>query len=152
MWKLLHQIHYSTSANLTVPEIVILVVLGLLAWLNRKEKSWLPTAYSVFLILYITLLRRAPGYNENIRLHLKLWPNAGVWAGNLLNLILYVPFGWTSQRWKPNRKRIAVEAFMFSVGCEVLQYFTGRGMADVNDVLFNTLGAAVGIWLAEKVA
>lgn len=152
MWKLLHQIHYSTSANLTVPEIVILVVLGLLAWLNRKEKSWLPTAYSVFLILYITLLRRAPGYNENIRLHLKLWPNAGVWAGNLLNLILYVPFGWTSQRWKPNRKRIAVEAFVFSVGCEVLQYFTGRGMADVNDVLFNTLGAAVGIWLAEKVA
>lgn len=148
MWKLLHQIHYSTSANLTVPEIVILVVLGLLAWLNRKEKSWLPT----FLILYITLLRRAPGYNENIRLHLKLWPNAGVWAGNLLNLILYVPFGWTSQRWKPNRKRIAVEAFVFSVGCEVLQYFTGRGMADVNDVLFNTLGAAVGIWLAEKVA
>ena len=151
MKELLHQIHYSTSANLTVPEIVILIALGLLAWLNRKEKSWLPTAYSVFLILYITLLRRAPGYNENIRLHLKLWPNAGVWAGNLLNLILYVPFGWTSQRCKPNGKRIAIAAFILSVGCEVLQYFTGRGMADVNDVLFNTLGAAVGVWLAEKV-
>lgn len=93
MRELLNQIHYSTSANLTVPEIVILAALGLLAWLTRKEKSWLPTTYSVFLILYITLLRRAPGYNENIRLHLKLWPNAGVWAGNLLNLILYVPFG-----------------------------------------------------------
>ena len=143
MWSLLHQIHYSTNANLNVTEVVILVALGLLAWLNRKEKSCLPTAYSVFLILYITLLRRTPGYNENIRLHLKLWPNAGVWAGNLLNLILYVPFGWTSQRWKPNRKRIVVEAFMFSVGCEVLQYFTGRGMADVNDVLFNTLGVTV---------
>ncbi len=152
MRELLHQIHYSTSANLTVPEIVILVALGLLAWLNRRDKQWLPTAYGVFLILYITLLRRAPGYNENIRLHLKLWPNAGVWAGNLLNLILYVPFGWTSQRWKPNRKRIVVAAFILSVGCEVLQYSTGRGMADVNDILFNTLGAAVGVWLAEKVA
>ena len=152
MRELLHQIHYSTSANLTVPEIVILVALGLLAWLNRKKKSWFPTAYSVFLILYITILRRVPGYNENIRLHLKLWPNAGVWAGNLLNLILYVPFGWTSQRWKPNRKKIAVAAFMLSVCCEILQHFTGRGMADVNDVLFNTLGAAAGIWLAEKVA
>lgn len=31
-----------------------------------------------------------------------------------------------------------------------LHVFTGRGMADVNDVLFNTLGAAVGIWLAER--
>lgn len=149
MRELLHQIQYSTSANLTVPEIVILVALGLLAWLNRKDKHWLPVVYSVFLLLYI-------GYNENIRLHLKLWPNAGVWVGNLLNLLLYIPFGWTAgwtaQRWKPNRRRIAVAALMLSVGCEVLQYFTGRGMADVNDVLFNTLGAVVGVWLAEKVA
>lgn len=152
MWEIIHQFHRSTSANLTLGECVILTVLGLLAWLDRKDKHWLPTAYSVFLILYITLLRRAPGYNENIRLYLKLWPNAGVWAGNLLNLILYVPFGWTSLRWKPQRERIIVAAFMLSVCCEVLQYFTGRGMADVNDVLFNALGAAVGIWLAEKVA
>ena len=152
MRELLHQIHYSTSANLSIGECIILVALGLLAWLNRKDKQWFPTTYSMFLILYITLLRRAPGYNENIRLHLKLWPNAGVWAGNLLNLILYIPFGWTSQRWKPNRRRVAIAALMLSMGCEVLQYFTGRGMADVNDVLFNTLGAAVGIWLAEKVA
>lgn len=150
MWNLLHQIHYRTSANLSISEAMLLVALGLLAWLNSKEKSWLPTAYSVFLILYITLLRRAPGYNENIRLHLKLWPSAGVWAGNLLNLILYIPFGCTSQRWKLNRKRVAIAAFVLSVCCEVLQYFTGRGMADVNDVLFNTLGAAVGVWLAER--
>lgn len=152
MRELLHQIHYSTSANLSISECVILIALGLLAWLNRKEKSWLPTVYSVFLILYITLLRRAPGYNENIRLHLKLWSNAGVWAGNLLNLILYVPFGWTSQRWKPNRKKIAIAAFLLSVCCEVLQYFTGRGMTDVNDVLFNTLGAVVGICFSEKMS
>lgn len=152
MRELLHQIHYSTSANLTGPEIAILAALGLLAWLNRKDKHWLPTAYSVFLILYITLLRRAPGYNESIRLHLKLWPNAGVWAGDFLNLILYVPFGWTSQRWKPNQKGIVVVAFLLSVCCEVLQYFTGRGMADVNDVLFNTMGSAAGVWLVEKIA
>ena len=152
MWNLLHQIHYSASANLTIGECVILITLGVLAWLNRKEKSWLPTAYSVFLILYITFLRREPGYNENMRLHLKLWPNAGVWAGNFLNLILYIPFGWTSLKRKPNRKMIVVAAFLLSVCCEVLQHFTGRGLADVNDVLFNTLGTAVGIWLAEKVA
>lgn len=151
MRELLHHIRYSTSANLSTGETMILVSVGLLAWLNRKDKQWLPTAYSVFLILYITLLRRAPGCNENIRLHLKLWPNAGVWAGNLLNLFLYVPFGWTSQRWKPNRKKIVVVAFMFSVCCETLQYFTGRGMADVNDILFNTLGAVAGAWFAEKV-
>lgn len=150
MSNLLHQIHYSTSLNLSIGEATVLVALGLLVWLSRKGKRWLPTAYSVFLILYITLLRRAPGYNENIRLQLKLWPNAGVWPGNLLNLILYVPFGWTSQRWKLDQKRIIIGAFMISVCCEILQYFTGRGMADVNDILFNTLGAVVGCWLAKK--
>lgn len=69
----------------------------------------------------------------------------------MLNLILYVPFGWTSQRWKLNRKKIAIVAFMLSACCEVSQYFMGRGMADVNDVRLNTLGAVVGIWFAEKV-
>ena len=150
MREFVHQIHCSTSANLTVGEGVILIFLGLLAWLNRRDKKWFPTTYSVFLIFYITLLRRAPEYNENIRLHLKLCSNAGVWAGNLLNLILYVPFGWTGQRWKMNRKRIIAAAFLLSVCCEELQYFTGRGMADVNDVLFNTLGAVIGIWIASK--
>ena len=131
---------------------MLLVLLGTIAWHNRKDKQWLPVVYCVFLILYITLLRRAPGYNESIRLRLKLWPNAGVWAGNLLNLILYVPYGVTSWQWKLEGKKIVVAGFALSVFCEVLQYLTGRGMADVNDVLFNTLGAAVGVWLARRIA
>ena len=65
-------------------------------------------AYCVFLILYITLLRRAPGYNESIRLRLKLWTNAGVWAGNLLNLLLYIPYGATSWQWKKEGKKIVL--------------------------------------------
>lgn len=152
MKELLSQIHYATSANLSLSEIVLLVLLGTIAWYDRKEHPGLPLVYSVFLILYITLLRRAPGYNESIRLRLKLWPNAGVWAGNLLNLILYIPYGVTSWQWKREGKRIITVGFALSVVCEVLQYLTGRGMADVNDVLFNTLGAAVGVWLAKKIA
>lgn len=151
MWNLIHQIHYATSANLSLSEIIVLSVLAIIAWHNRRKHSSFPPLYCVFLILYITLLRRAPGYNESIRLRLKLWPNAGVWAGNLLNLILYVPYGTTSWQWKWEGKKIIVAGFALSVFCEVLQYLTGRGMADVNDVLFNTLGAAVGVWLARKI-
>jgi glycopeptide antibiotics resistance protein len=92
--------------------------------------------------------KKSPIQDEYIEKYLA--ENAGVWAGNLLNLILYVPFGWTGQRWKMNRKRIIAAAFLLSVCCEELQYFTGRGMADVNDVLFNTLGAVVGAWIASK--
>ena len=149
MKELLRQIRSNAVSNLTAAECVVLVVLGLAALIMRKKKPWLQVIYSVFLILYITLLRRAPGYNESIKLHLKLWPNAGVWAGNFLNLFLYVPFGWTSQWLKQNKKKIIIAAFALSMCCELLQYFTGRGMADVNDILFNTLGAAAGVWLAR---
>lgn len=45
----------------------------------------------------------------------------------------------------------AIAAFLLSVCCEVLQFATGRGMADVNDVLFNTLGAFAGVWMAESI-
>lgn len=152
MRELLSQIHYATSANLSLPEIIALSVLAIVAWHNHKDHPSLPPLYCIFLILYITLLRRAPGYNESIRLRLKLWPNAGVWAGNLLNLILYVPYGATGWQWKREAKKIVAVGFALSMFCEVLQYLTGRGMADVNDVLFNTLGAAVGVWLARRMA
>lgn len=152
MSAILHQLHKATSANLSIPEIILLLLLAVVAWHNRKDKQWFPPIYCAFLILYITLLRRAPGYNESIRLRLKLWPNAGVWAGNLLNLILYVPYGATSWLWKREGKKIVVVGLVLSMFCEVLQYLTGRGMADVNDVLFNTLGAAVGVWLARSSA
>ena len=152
MRSLIHQIHYATSANLSIPEIFLLLLLAIIAWHASKEHHSFPLVYSVFLILYITLLRRAPGFNESIRLRLKLWSNAGVWAGNLLNLILYVPYGATCWQWRREGKKIVAVGFALSVFCEGLQYLTGRGMADVNDVFFNTLGAAVGVWLTKKFA
>lgn len=150
MADLLHQIHYSASLNMTPTEVVFLAVLAICAWIGRKKMTWLPIAYSVFLILHITVFRRAPGYDENVHLTFRLFPNAGLWAGNLLNLILYVPFGWTvrKRRQSPKRK-IVIAGLLLSACCEGIQYITTRGCADVNDVLFNTLGAALGVWLAN---
>lgn len=151
MAGLLHQIHYSASLNMTPAELVLLVLLGILAWGGRRRFSWLPMGYSVFLILYVTLLRRAPGYDENIRLTLKLLPNAGLWAGNLLNLVLYIPLGWTAQKYlHSSRKKVIFGGLVLSACCEGIQYITTRGYADVNDILFNTVGAAVGAWLAGR--
>ena len=152
MRELLSQIHYAISANLSLSGIILLALLGTIAWHNRKEHPSLPPVYCVFLILNITLLRRALGYNESVCLHLKLWPNAGVWAGNLLNLILYMPYGTTSWHWKRKGKKIVAIGFALSVFCEALQYLTGRGMADVNDVLFNTLGTLAGLCIAKRLA
>ena len=124
--------------------------IAVIVWYNYKRKHWLLSIYSTFLILYITLLRRAPGYNEIAHFQLKLWLNVDIWVGNLLNLALYIPFGVTSWQWKHDGKKIVFAGVALSIFCELMQYLTKRGMADVNDVLFNTLGAFVGVCIAKK--
>lgn len=86
------------------------------------------------------------------QLDLKLWSNEGRWAEDFLNLLLYVPFGMTNWQGRGNGKKIVMGGFAMSVFCEVMQYLTGRGMADVNDVLFNTLWAFVGVCIAKWIA
>ena len=135
------------SGNLSALEAAALL-LAVLAWLARKQFPMLPAIYSVFLVLYITLLRRAPGYDEEIRWHLALWSGAGLWAGNLLNLALFLPLGWTAAGLAKCRVKgilfVVLFAFALSLCCETAQYLLGRGHADSNDIFFNTLGAAVG--------
>ena len=58
------------SGNLSALEAVALLVLAVLAWLTRKQFPILPVVYSVFLVLYITLLRRAPATMKR---------SAGIW-------------------------------------------------------------------------
>ena len=60
-----------------------------------------------------------------------------------------MPYGIITWQWKREGKKIVAVGFAVSMFCEVLQYLTGRGMADVNDVLFNVLGALVGVLIAE---
>ena len=41
-------------------------------------------------------------------------------------------------------------AFLFSVSIETLQYITGRGITEVDDVINNTLGGVLG-WCGQRV-
>lgn len=144
--ELLHQIHYSRSLNLSGNEIIFLAVLGLAVWIAGRKRPRILSGYCIFLILYITLLRRAPGYDESVRWSLRFWPRAGIWAGNLLNILLYIPLGWTAARTQRRRNwfQLLMLGAALSVFCECVQYLTGRGCADVNDVIWNVVGMSVG--------
>ena len=152
--ELLHEILYSTSINLSLLEVVFLAIVAGLVWLPGRKKPKIFLYYSIFLIIYITLLRRAPGYDENIHWNLRIWPNAGIWAGNLLNLFLYMPMGYFLLKCKKKLSwwKIFFAAACLSIFCETLQYYTGRGWADVNDVVFNVMGAGVGAWIKKWIS
>jgi glycopeptide antibiotics resistance protein len=70
---------------------------------------------------------------------------------SILNILLLIPFGFGLPFITDFRmKRIVVIGALFSIGIECLQLITGFlakitfRIADINDVIFNTLGVAIG--------
>ena len=70
---------------------------------------------------------------------------------SLLNVLLMVPFGFGLPFIADIRmKRVVVVGVLFSIGVEILQLLTGFvagitfRVADVNDVVFNGVGVAIG--------
>jgi len=70
---------------------------------------------------------------------------------SLLNVLLFMPFGFGVPfiaDWR--MKKVVAAGMFFSIGIELLQLVTGLighmtfRVADINDVLFNTLGATLG--------
>jgi VanZ family protein len=69
----------------------------------------------------------------------------------IVNLLLYVPFGYAWVRASPFRARLwhgAVLAFALSVAVEWSQLYSHSRFPSVQDVLCNACGAWVGGWLA----
>lgn len=75
-------------------------------------------------------------------------PNHKFWFMQIfLNVMLFVPFGALLPCVaKPFRNPVATvfAGFLFSSFIETMQYITGRGLTEVDDVITNTMGAAVG--------
>lgn len=146
MTEIFTEFHKSASSNITGRELVAFLCLATLVWKAKRKFPLLPVMYGILLIVYITLLRRAPGYNESVRIQLQVWNGAGVLIGNLLNVALYMPFGYALKTYvrKIGSIRFVGIGLMLSAVCEGVQYFTERGTADINDVVFNTLGLVFG--------
>lgn len=78
-------------------------------------------------------------------------PNHFFWFMQIsLNILLFIPFGFLppmiSERFR-SLWLTTVTGFIFSAGIETMQYITGRGLTEVDDVINNTIGAFVGYML-----
>lgn len=146
----------AVAANMTWQELAALALAwALLVVCTRRSPAarasrWVNTFASGFLIVYVTLLRRTPGYLRTVR-WLPVW-NASSLAGYALNAALYLPLGFSLARWNFRSKlAYAISVCVaVSIGCEALQYLTARGQMDMMDIASNAIGAAVGVWVAEK--
>ena len=120
----------------------------------------------IAVVLKLTIFRVGVYYNEpqlNLSLFtdlIKTYKNAGLWQFSRLflgNIGWFVPFGFLLPILlkKMNLLKVAVLGFLFSFGIETMQYIFRKGVAELDDLILNTLGAVIGYllykFLTEKI-
>lgn len=144
--------------------VIFLMLVLLIVWAmlsqhkNQKKRTIINAALcfiAAFIILYATILNRTPGNYELI-----LTPFAALSAARqqpelyremLMNVFLFFPLGLTLSNALPRKwhrwGRIILTTLVgcaLSAGIEYTQYRYALGMAEVDDVICNTLGAFIG--------
>ena len=129
----------------------------------EKKKTIFIVLFTVYIcvVLYLTIIRFGFRYDDrqlNLIPFIKLiniYRNMGI--GEFLRLFLgnigwFFPFGFLLPiiMKKKNFFTVILLGFIFSVAIETTQFFTRKGVAELDDVILNTLGAAIG-YLCYKI-
>lgn len=142
-------------------------LLALFCWKRRRAGQPLPgwrIAAIALLVCYLgglaavtLLLRLGGGMRTGIqtRLFLAFWEawNAftlQAWLNPLLNIAMFIPLGVLLPLAFPRFRRwnlTLAAGLAVSLAIETLQFLTGRGQADVDDLFCNVLGAMLGFCL-----
>ena len=73
------------------------------------------------------------------------------WAEPLLSALVFVPFGlYAANLFKPIGFKVKL-IIAVSVFCEVVQFIFGIGATDITDVINNTLGGIIGLFVYQGV-
>lgn len=128
---------------------------------GERRFPWLKAILALVLIGYLTALFSITlfriggyGYGNYYNLHLfrawrEAWNSFSLknWLNVLLNVAMFLPLGALLpllirhfQKWY----FMLIAGFGASLAIEIIQYFSGRGMFDVDDLFANTLGAMLG--------
>lgn len=130
-----------------------------------RAMLWILAAAWVFAVVYFAFLIRQPGEHGGVntqpfwevrRAFRLLGPSIfdgiriasrTVFMDIVLNILLFVPFGMMLPVLFPRMRRIFVVplGFLGSVCIEGFQYITHLGMADVDDLINNTIGTLLGL-------
>ena len=101
-------------------------------------------ALYVLIILWITLFSREPMTTRIFRG--LFWEiEMGYWNNIIQNILLFIPLGFLI-----GGKRGIIAGVLLSIGIELTQYIAVLGYCEFDDVLNNTIGAAIGSLLFKK--
>lgn len=137
------------------PMLQLTVTSGIIAFLAAVIVPRLPVkarktalAIAAIAIFYLTLWRGSHGVSEINLTPLwsyRKWSAADVRWQIYMNIFLFVPYGASLR--SLNVRCPVLIALLTSVLIELAQYVFGLGLCETDDVINNTLGAAVGCGL-----
>ena len=125
----------------------------------KKRLGWILSLAYVLFLLWLTILSRQPREGERVFKWELLWAYRAWIAGesfgktesiqNINNILVFIPFGalFPGKRWRA----LLLTVVLFSVGIEVIQYAFNLGWCEIDDVICNVLGAAIGFGLWKLV-
>ncbi|ENQ3081323.1 VanZ family protein [Bacillus cereus] len=133
---------------------------------NKPKELFISLFFIYFLmVINLTLFKQAAltlKFDGAINVNLipfvktiKMFKNDFTGIGNALynvvgNILLFIPLGlFVPLLFKNENKlyKIALYGFVFSLLIEVLQLLTPSNLTDIDDIIFNTLGAVIGYFL-----
>ena len=129
----------------------IVVILGIiivfLSIATDKKTNMLLLLFYLAVIGYLTLMFRENG-ESRVDLQLfsafgRMFTNANSRADILKNIWLFIPLGAILYKQYPS-PRTLLTPFLLSITIELIQYFTGTGLCEVDDVISNSIGGAIG--------
>lgn len=110
-------------------------------------------------LLWLTILSRQPRVGERVFKLELLWSYRAWAAGapdgktesiqNINNILVFIPFGvlFPGKRWK----WLLLTAVLLSAVIEAVQYVFNLGWCEIDDVICNVLGAAIGFGLWKMI-
>lgn len=153
-----HMFQFDVGVPLYVILALIVIVIGFVVrlYLTRKDRysfirNSLLTVLGgyLFFILCVTLLFR----DSSDSLQFQFFPfwsydvlNYKIIAQLILNVLLFMPMGFllgiimNEIRWM----QVIEMGSLFSIMIEILQLLTRRGVCNIDDVIHNTIGCAIG--------
>ena len=121
-----------------------------------SRKQLIGIGITLLSILYVTLFSRTPTLERSVQLDL-LWSylSRGHAQQILLNIALFIPLGFFlsifCSGYQHRHLWTIISGFAVSIAIEAAQFFTYRGMLDIDDLVSNVLGTVVGILIWHTV-
>lgn len=154
--------------GIVVSLLITLIILGYYIFYKKiikgkKEISFRKLAVATILLCYLiiiigaTLASRGSSYYGNAYTHpfssyREAWNRFSpmLWRNIILNILMFVPIGFLLPVFSNKFKkawRTYLAGFLLTLGIELIQHITGRGIFEIDDIIGNTFGTLIGYGL-----